>query len=120
MPRWVPSAQNKMQPEISYIEYAVAQLVHFTHTIPLMKKALTLLFLSATTLLAQTNQAPVITAIDGYAARVDNTIITYGEIRESVLPFIHHLTQSIQGAELARQIQAAYLDGRPPPFRDRR
>lgn len=77
-----------------------------------MKKVLLILSLSALSLFAQTNEGPIITAIDGYAARVDNTIITYGEIRESVSPYIQHLMQNLQGAELSRQIQAAYLDGR--------
>jgi len=63
-------------------------------------------------LFAQTNEGPVITAIDGYAARVGSTIITYGEIRENVAPFMQQLFQLYQGEELARQIQNTYLDTR--------
>lgn len=77
-----------------------------------MKNAILILILAAGTLFAQTNEGPVITAIDGYAARVGNTIITYGEIRESVAPYMQQLFQRYQGEELARQIQEAMLSTR--------
>lgn len=86
-----------------------------------MKNILLLLTLTASTLFAQTNDVPatdistngpIITAIDGYAARVDGTIITYGEIRESVAPFMQQLFQQYKGDELAQQIQATYLGAR--------
>jgi parvulin-like peptidyl-prolyl isomerase len=89
-----------------------------------MKNALLILFLAAGTLFAQTNEepiitatggtneGPVITAIDGYAARVGNTIITYGEIRESIAPYMQQLFQRYQGEELARHIQETMLAAR--------
>ena len=77
-----------------------------------MKKTVLILALTAVTLFAQTNDGPVITAIDGYAARVGSEIITYGEIRESVAPFMQQLFQRYQGEELALQIQKAHLEAR--------
>jgi len=77
-----------------------------------MKNALLVLLLTATTLVAQTNEAPMITAIDGYAAQVDSTIITYGEIRENVAPYMQQLYQQYKGEELAQQLQTMYLETR--------
>jgi parvulin-like peptidyl-prolyl isomerase len=77
-----------------------------------MKKVLLFLVFTASTLFAQTNSEPVITSIDGYAARVNNRIITYGDIRESVAPVVQQLFQRYQGEELAQQLQALYLQGR--------
>lgn len=50
--------------------------------------------------------------VDGYAARVNDQIITYGDIRESIRPFIRELTQQAPQAELPQLISQAYLDGR--------
>jgi len=77
-----------------------------------MKNALLLLILTVATLFAQTNEGPLITAIDGYAAQVGSTIITYGEIRENVAPFMQQLLERYQGDELAQQIQNLYLETR--------
>jgi len=77
-----------------------------------MKKTLLFLILTAATLFAQTNDGPLITAIDGYAAQVGSTIITYGEIRENVAPFMPQLLQQYKGDELAQQIQNLYLETR--------
>ncbi|NOU35821.1 MAG: hypothetical protein HOO88_03495 [Kiritimatiellaceae bacterium] len=85
-----------------------------------MKKILLLLVLAAPALFAQTNPAPaavstngpLITAIDGYAARVDSTIITYGEVRESAAPYVQQLMRQYKGKELAERLQAVYLDAR--------
>jgi peptidyl-prolyl cis-trans isomerase SurA len=77
-----------------------------------MKKTLLFLLLTAGTLLAQTNAGPVVTAVDGYAARVDSTIITYGEVRESVAPYLQQLQKQLQGEELALQIQQAFREAR--------
>lgn len=85
-----------------------------------MKKILLFLVLAAPVLFAQTNtvlatvatNGPLITAIDGYAARVDSTIITYGEVRESAAPYVQQLMSQYKGKELAERIQAAYLDSR--------
>ena len=93
-----------------------------------MKKLFLLFILAAPLLFAQTNDVPpatvstnapedstnglIVTAIDGYAARVDSTIVTYGEVRESVAPYIQQLMQKYKGKELAEHIQAAYLQAR--------
>ena len=77
-----------------------------------MKNVLLLLILTTATLFAQTNDGPLITAIDGYAAQVGSTIITYGEIRENVAPFMPQLRQQYKGDELAQQIQNLYLETR--------
>ena len=84
-----------------------------------MKKTLLLLLLAAPGLFAQTNaplarttNGPLVTAVDGYAARVDSTIITYGEVRENVGPYLQQLSRKYKGKELAERIQAAYIDAR--------
>ena len=77
-----------------------------------MKKSLLLLLFVASTLFAQTNSDPVITAIDGYAARVNNRIITYGDIRESIAPVTQQLLQRYQGEELVQQLQELHIQGR--------
>jgi parvulin-like peptidyl-prolyl isomerase len=85
-----------------------------------MKKLFLLLVLTAPVLFAQTNtvlattstNGPLTTAIDGYAARVDSTVITYGEVRESAAPLLQQLTRNYKGQELAKRIQAAYADAR--------
>lgn len=85
-----------------------------------MKTIFLLFSLAVPSLFAQTNDAvpppaapaPQITAVDGYAARVNNTIITYGEVRENVAPYLHQLSQRYQGEELTKRIQAAYLEAR--------
>jgi parvulin-like peptidyl-prolyl isomerase len=85
-----------------------------------MKKILLFLLLVAPVLFAQTNETltprttngPLVTAVDGYAARVDSTIITYGEVRESVGPYLQQISRKYKGKELAERIQAAYIDAR--------
>jgi parvulin-like peptidyl-prolyl isomerase len=84
-----------------------------------MKKTLLFLLLTAPGLFAQTNapltrttNGPLVTAIDGYAARVDGTVITYGEVRESVGPYLQQISRKYKGKELAERIQAAYVDAR--------
>jgi parvulin-like peptidyl-prolyl isomerase len=84
-----------------------------------MKKTLLFLLLAAPGLFAQTNaplarttNGPLVTAVDGYAARVDSTIITYGEVRENVGPYLQQLSRKYKGKELAERIQAAYIDAR--------
>lgn len=77
-----------------------------------MKKLILLLFLLVTGLYAQTNSEPFITPIDGYAARVNNRVITYGDIRESVTPVAQQLFRRYRGEELALQLQELYNQGR--------
>jgi parvulin-like peptidyl-prolyl isomerase len=77
-----------------------------------MKKLIILLVSAAAALSAQTNEQPLISAIDGYAARVNDRIITYGDIREHIAPFLSRLSRSYQGEELARQMQRLFVEGR--------
>ena len=91
-----------------------------------MKKTTLFLVLAAPALFAQTNAAPpvastngpLITAVDGYAARVDSTVITYGEVRESVGPYLQQIGRKYKGKELAERIQSAYLDARESLIED--
>lgn len=76
-----------------------------------MKKLFLLVILSASVLFAQTNSEPTIVPIDGYAARVNDRIITYGDIRENVAPIAQQLIQRYRGDELAQQLQALYNQG---------
>jgi peptidyl-prolyl cis-trans isomerase SurA len=85
-----------------------------------MKKMLLLLISTAALAGAQTNipsvapeaGGPQITAIDGYAARVNNTIITYGEVRQSIAPYVQQLIRRYRDQELAERMQSAYIEGR--------
>ena len=77
-----------------------------------MKKILLPVIFLASTLSAQTNNKPIISTIDGYAARVNNRIITYGEIRKAISPIIPRLAQAYQGDELAEKVRELYLQGR--------
>jgi peptidyl-prolyl cis-trans isomerase SurA len=77
-----------------------------------MKTYLLLFSLLTATLYAQTNEAPLVTAIDGYAAQVNTRVITYGDVRRYVNPFIRQVAQELRGDALAGQIQTAYIDGR--------
>ncbi len=78
-----------------------------------MKKILFVPLLAASVLCAQTNDSPQISAVDGYAARVNNTIITYGDIREKVAPFLQRILQSDEPLDVQKQaIERIYLDAR--------
>ena len=50
--------------------------------------------------------------VDGYAARVNNTVITYGEVRESIAPYVQQLARQFQGDERTQRIAAAWVEGR--------
>lgn len=97
------------------------------HNADLMKKIRPLFILAAPLLFAQTNNippatvstnGPIVTAIDGYAARVDSTVITYGEVRENAAPYVQQLMQKYKGKELAEHIQAVYLQARESLIED--
>ncbi len=84
-----------------------------------MKTIFLILIFAAGTLLAQTNSAsgepgkgPLIATVDGYAARIDNTVITYGDIRENIAPLLQQLVQRYQGKELAEKMDELYVDTR--------
>lgn len=50
--------------------------------------------------------------IDGYAAKVNDRIITIGEVREAMAPLIPELYQRFQGAALDQQLELAFKDVR--------
>ena len=54
-----------------------------------------------------TNQA---IPIDGYAAKVNNTIITRSDVRSAMAPILPQLYRRYQGAELEQQLEQAYLN----------
>ncbi|MBM4152338.1 MAG: hypothetical protein FJ220_02295 [Kiritimatiellaceae bacterium] len=91
-----------------------------------MKKILLFFVLAASALFAQTNEnesvastnGPVVTAIDGYAARVDSKVITYSEVRESAAPYVQKLMKAYKGRELAERIQATHIDAREALIED--
>lgn len=86
----------------------------FYAIVPPMKKPI-LLFLNtvaAGLLMAQPSGEPQIMAIDGYAARVNSKIITYGDVREQVQPIIRQIVAQTPEHELSQRISQAYLEGR--------
>jgi peptidyl-prolyl cis-trans isomerase SurA len=50
--------------------------------------------------------------IDGYAAKVNETIITRSDVRSIMAPILPQLYRRYQGAELEQQLDQAYLDAR--------
>ena len=77
-----------------------------------MKKAFPMfaLLLTVSPLLAQTNAPPKNRSveIDGYAARVNDRVITQGEVREALAPILPELYRSYQGAELDAELEKAF------------
>jgi len=79
-----------------------------------MKKRFSLLFMLATTAIAfgQTNTAPTSIEIDGYAAKVNDRVITRGEVREMLAPMLPELYRAYQGAQLEAELEKAFLRAR--------
>lgn len=77
-----------------------------------MKKALPLIvfIFVATTLLGQTNPLTKIRSveIDGYAAKVNDRVITHGEVREALAPILPELYRTYQGAALEAELEKAF------------
>lgn len=79
----------------------------------MIRKILLIQMFAASLLCAQTNDSPNISAVDGYAARVNNTIITYGDIRENVAPYLQQILQSGEPPDMQKQaIERMYLNAR--------
>lgn len=78
-----------------------------------MKKSLPLIvfLFVATTLLGQTNTLPKIRSveIDGYAAKVNDRVITHSEVREALSPILPELYRTYQGAELEAELEKAFV-----------
>lgn len=77
-----------------------------------MKKILLLFVCAAAAVFGQTNSEPRVTAIDGYAAQVDNEIITYGDVRTHIAPQLQQAMQQLRGQALAAQMQQLLINGR--------
>ncbi len=77
-----------------------------------MKRALPILLavLAPAALPAQTNnvQKPMSVEIDGYAAKVNDRVITRGEVREAMAPMLPELYRAFQGAKLDEELKKAY------------
>ena len=50
--------------------------------------------------------------IDGYAAKVNDRVITRGEVRESLAPMLPELYRSYQGAQLEEELEKAFVSAR--------
>lgn len=81
-----------------------------------MKKTLPLLafLLAAATVPGQTNTAPPSKSveIDGYAAKVNDRVITRGEVRELLAPMLPELYRTYQGTQLEEELQTAFTKAR--------
>jgi parvulin-like peptidyl-prolyl isomerase len=83
-----------------------------------MKFALKILIVLAVPSLAfaQTNltQMPEPTSIeiDGYAAKVNDRVITRGEVREALAPMLPELYRAFQGAQLEEELEKAFIKAR--------
>jgi len=55
---------------------------------------------------------PVRIEIDGYAAKVNDRVITRGEVREAMAPMLPELYRQFQGAQLEEQLELAYTKSR--------
>ena len=77
-----------------------------------MKRFLTVLFAlsAAVAAFAQTNSQPqqVSIEIDGYAARVNDRVITKGEVREAMAPILPELYRTYQGDQLEEELEKAF------------
>jgi parvulin-like peptidyl-prolyl isomerase len=81
-----------------------------------MKKSFPMigLLLTAATVFGQTNAVPQNRSIeiDGYAAKVNDRVITHGEVREALTPVLPELYRAYQGAQLEEEIEKAIVKTR--------
>ena len=63
---------------------------------------------------AQTNAptGPMSIEIDGYAAQVNDRVITRGEVREALAPLLPELYRAYQGIELEAELEKAFANAR--------
>lgn len=78
-----------------------------------MKYTLAILMLTAAPFLTlgQANllpQQPTSVEIDGYAAKVNDKVITRGEVREAMAPLLPELYRQYQGAQLEAELEKAF------------
>ncbi len=60
----------------------------------------------------QTNEPPQFFDIDGYAAKVNNRVITIGDVREAMAPVMADLYRAYQGAKLEAALDQAFREAR--------
>ncbi len=65
-----------------------------------------------TNMVIQTNAPVQSVDIDGYAAKVNDRVVTIGDVREAMAPMLPEIYRSYQGAELEEALQNAYLEAR--------
>ncbi len=93
--------------------FGIAPYAPFIYGVRIMKYVFPILtILSAAWLVSgQTNPAPAQPTsieIDGYAARVNDRIITRGEVREALTPMLPELYRAYQGAQLEEELEKAF------------
>ncbi len=57
-------------------------------------------------------QDPVSIEIDGYAAKVNDRVITRGEVREAMAPILPEIYRQFQGAQLEEELEKAFRQAR--------
>lgn len=62
--------------------------------------------------LPATPQQPVSIEIDGYAAKVNDRVITRGEVREALAPILPEIYRQFQGAQLEEELEKAFNKAR--------
>ena len=69
---------------------------------------------SVAAVFAQSNAAPqnMSIEIDGYAARVNDRVITRGEVREMLAPILPELYRAYQGDQLETELEKAFVNAR--------
>lgn len=100
----------------SNIAFRVARGPPFIYGVRTMKHVLssiTVWFIAALAV-AQTNvvQQPRSVEIDGYAARVNERVITTGEVMEALAPLLPELYRAYQGAQLEEELEKAFARAR--------
>jgi peptidyl-prolyl cis-trans isomerase SurA len=70
----------------------------------------TVFLIFSATVFGQTGSLPQYRTveIDGYAARVNDRVITRGEVMEALAPMLQELYRNYQGAELEEELEKAY------------
>jgi peptidyl-prolyl cis-trans isomerase SurA len=96
--------------------FGVAPDVPFIYGDYVMKKIyplMALMFLGLP-VFGQSNAVPERTSIeiDGYAAKVNDRVITHGEVREVLAPMLPELYRTYQGARFEEEYQKAFLKAR--------
>jgi parvulin-like peptidyl-prolyl isomerase len=96
--------------------FGVAPGAPFIYGVRIMKK--TFLFIvfifSGSTIPAQNNPAPqsISHEIDGYAAKVNDRVITRGEVLEMLSPILPELYRTYQGEQLEKELEKAFIRAR--------